>query len=285
MGLYAYDAVGYKFTGQERDAESGLDEFGARYYASSLGRFMIPDWAGKPTAVPYANYGNPQSLNLYAYVENNPTTTGDPDGHSDAGTFCSAECRARYAQYAAEHPVGATLEPIVMLGGTMGLAMGGAELGGSALLRTLIGIGLANGPQLQRAGETIADTIAPPGTPSFSVAGAAEAFGFKSFESAGGLVGGELKNGATAAVNFSKAGSELGVGISFVKGPAGTLGQLESGVINAAKATGAESVKITASMVKDSMAKLLSSQGFSQEIKNGKATGNWIKTIKLKPNE
>ena len=167
----------------------------------------------------------------------------------------------------------------------MGLAMGGAELGGSALLRTLIGIGLANGPQLQRAGETIADTIAPPGTPSFSVAGAAEAFGFKSFESAGGLVGGELKNGATAAVNFSKAGSELGVGISFVKGPAGTLGQLESGVINAAKATGAESVKITASMVKDSMAKLLSSQGFSQEIKNGKATGNWIKTIKLKPNE
>jgi hypothetical protein len=31
--------------------------------------------------VPYANFGNPQSLNLYAYVENNPTTLGDPDGH------------------------------------------------------------------------------------------------------------------------------------------------------------------------------------------------------------
>jgi hypothetical protein len=34
-----------------------------------------------PTAVPYANFGNPQSLNLYSYVKNNPTTFGDPDGH------------------------------------------------------------------------------------------------------------------------------------------------------------------------------------------------------------
>jgi hypothetical protein len=42
---------------------------------------MTPDWAAKPTDVPYANFGNPQSLNLYSYVENNPTTTGDPDGH------------------------------------------------------------------------------------------------------------------------------------------------------------------------------------------------------------
>ena len=36
---------GYKFTGKERDSESGLDMFGARYYRSSLGRFMTPDWA------------------------------------------------------------------------------------------------------------------------------------------------------------------------------------------------------------------------------------------------
>jgi RHS repeat-associated protein len=75
------DGNNYKFTGKERDTESGLDEFGARYYASSLGRFMIPDWAEKPTDVPYASFGNPQSLNLYSYVNNNPTTTRDPDGH------------------------------------------------------------------------------------------------------------------------------------------------------------------------------------------------------------
>ena len=71
----------YKFTGKERDSESGLDMFGARYYGSSLGRFMTPDWAEKPTNVPYASFGNPQSLNLYSYVNNNPTTTRDPDGH------------------------------------------------------------------------------------------------------------------------------------------------------------------------------------------------------------
>ena len=50
------DSNHYKFNGKERDTESGLDEFGARYYASSLGRFTIPDWAAKPTAVPYAHY-------------------------------------------------------------------------------------------------------------------------------------------------------------------------------------------------------------------------------------
>jgi len=71
----------YKFTSKERDTESGLDMFGARYYGSSLGRFMTPDWATKPTNVPYAHFGNPQTLNLYSYVQNNPTTMGDPDGH------------------------------------------------------------------------------------------------------------------------------------------------------------------------------------------------------------
>ena len=44
--------------------------FGARYYGSRLGRFMTPDWAAKPVTVPYAHFGNPQSLNLYSYVQN-----------------------------------------------------------------------------------------------------------------------------------------------------------------------------------------------------------------------
>jgi hypothetical protein len=48
-----------------------------------MGRFMTPDWEGKPTNVPYADFGNPQSLNLYSYVENNPTTTLDLDGHCE----------------------------------------------------------------------------------------------------------------------------------------------------------------------------------------------------------
>lgn len=73
--------------------ESGLDEFGARYYSSWLGRFTIPDWSERPADVPYAHFGDPQSLNLYSYVRNNPMSTVDLDGHSDAGTFCDDQCR------------------------------------------------------------------------------------------------------------------------------------------------------------------------------------------------
>lgn len=76
-------AFAYKFTGKERDSESGLDYFGARYYASSMGRFMSPDWAAKAEPVPYAKLDNPQSLNLYAYVLNNPLSNRDLDGHED----------------------------------------------------------------------------------------------------------------------------------------------------------------------------------------------------------
>lgn len=56
------------FTGKMRDTETNLDYFGARYFSSGMGRWMSPDWADKPTEVPYANFGDPQSLNLYAYV-------------------------------------------------------------------------------------------------------------------------------------------------------------------------------------------------------------------------
>jgi len=78
--LYDGDA-GSRYTGKERDAESGNDYFGARYYASSMGRFMSPDWGTKPQAIPYADPGNPQTLNLYSYVLNNPLLKVDPNGH------------------------------------------------------------------------------------------------------------------------------------------------------------------------------------------------------------
>jgi RHS repeat-associated protein len=71
-------------TGKERDTESGLDYFGARYYGSSMGRFMSPDYreAGEePDAVPYADFKNPQSLNLYSYGSNNPLSQVDSTGH------------------------------------------------------------------------------------------------------------------------------------------------------------------------------------------------------------
>jgi RHS repeat-associated protein len=72
-----------RYTGKERDTESGLDYFGARYYASSKGRWMSPDWADKPEAVPYSDLDDPQSLNLYGYVRNNPLNKADADGHDE----------------------------------------------------------------------------------------------------------------------------------------------------------------------------------------------------------
>ncbi len=69
------------FTGKERDSESGNDHFGARYYASTMGRFLSPDWSAKIEPVPYAKLSDPQSLNLYAYVRNNPLSLTDADGH------------------------------------------------------------------------------------------------------------------------------------------------------------------------------------------------------------
>jgi RHS repeat-associated protein len=70
------------FTGKERDQESQLDDFGARYYSSHWGQWMSPDWSASPASVPYATMANPQSLNLYAYVGDDPVDGEDPDGHA-----------------------------------------------------------------------------------------------------------------------------------------------------------------------------------------------------------
>ena len=86
-------ATEFHFTGKERDPESALatnsgnDYFGARYYSSTLGRWLSPDWSAKAEAVPYAKLGNPQTLNLYSYVVNNPLTRADADGHFSTATY------------------------------------------------------------------------------------------------------------------------------------------------------------------------------------------------------
>ena len=64
------------FTGKEHDTESNLDNFGARYNSSSLGRFMSPD--SKPTSQKLLV--DPQDLNLYLYTIDNPLRYYDPNG-------------------------------------------------------------------------------------------------------------------------------------------------------------------------------------------------------------
>jgi len=74
---------GYKFTGKERDAESGLDMFGARYYGSSMGRFMTPD----PKMLSRQRKSDPQQWNMYSYSRNNPVTNFDPNGKETQSTL------------------------------------------------------------------------------------------------------------------------------------------------------------------------------------------------------
>ena len=74
----ASDSVTQKFTGQERDAETALDFFQARYFSGGLGRFMSPDPGNAG-----ADLTNPQSLNGYGYVLGNPLGLVDPSGLDD----------------------------------------------------------------------------------------------------------------------------------------------------------------------------------------------------------
>jgi RHS repeat-associated protein len=64
----------HKYTGQELDYETNLYNYGARLYDPEIGRFISPD-----SIVP--NPGDPQSLNRYSYVLNNPMRFTDPTGH------------------------------------------------------------------------------------------------------------------------------------------------------------------------------------------------------------
>jgi RHS repeat-associated protein len=72
-----------KFTGKERDVETGMDYFGSRYFSGAQGRFTSPDPMVHPADsqsgfLPFIS--NPQDWNKYAYSLNNPLRYVDPDG-------------------------------------------------------------------------------------------------------------------------------------------------------------------------------------------------------------
>jgi len=80
-------SAGVLFTGKERDQESGLDNFGARYYASTMGRMLSPDPEG-PTPL---HLLNPQRWNMYSYGLNNPLSFTDSGGRDAAAVNFSKE--------------------------------------------------------------------------------------------------------------------------------------------------------------------------------------------------
>jgi RHS repeat-associated protein len=95
----------HKFTGKQRDPESTLDDFGARYYGSSLGRFMSPD------STAYVKPINPQSWNLYAYARNNPLLYVDPTGNTVSLANCQDQNKCvQVLTNAAQLPQGVTAQ-------------------------------------------------------------------------------------------------------------------------------------------------------------------------------
>ena len=75
----------FNFTGQRKDSGSGLLFYNARWYDPVAGRFLQPD-----TVVPAP--GDPQSLNRYSYVLNNPLRYRDPSGHCVEAGFSPIPC-------------------------------------------------------------------------------------------------------------------------------------------------------------------------------------------------
>ncbi len=73
---YVSDSVRQQFTSKERDDETELDYFLARYYSSAQGRFISVD----PITITLNRAIDPQQINLYAYTRNNPLKYIDPTG-------------------------------------------------------------------------------------------------------------------------------------------------------------------------------------------------------------
>jgi RHS repeat-associated protein len=142
------------FTSKERDAETGLDFFESRYYSSAQGRFTSPDefkggfldaFSGQAAfqagPLPYADISDPQTLNKYAYVRNNPLRYTDPNGHC-IEDFCILEAIAVGAA------VNAGVQAVAdfftgqktTLRGEFAAAVGGGIIGGTAGAGTELGI-------------------------------------------------------------------------------------------------------------------------------------------------
>jgi RHS repeat-associated protein len=116
-----------RFTGKERDAETGLDYFGARYYASRTGRFTTVD----PFLDVENALVNPQLWNRYTYALNNPLKFTDPDGRNPllvgggigAAVFGGWQVYQNWRQGRPWHEnVGVEASKGLIIGATLGLA-------------------------------------------------------------------------------------------------------------------------------------------------------------------
>jgi RHS repeat-associated protein len=212
----------YKFTGKERDTESGLDNFGARYDASSLGRFMTPDPMG-------GHLENPQSLNKYAYVLNNPTSLTDPTG-LDSYLSCTqtkdnaSTCQSQTVGYDANGKAQtATVQGVTNADKSFTATQIGNDANGNLVDKTT-GTGSytasANGSGVQfsnNGGQTSSSGVFVNGTPqnTFQDAGFANGGALSGFTFT--LTNSKLEAGQTEAGSFTFAGTPDQAGAALQK--------------------------------------------------------------------
>jgi len=118
----------YKFEGKERDTETGNDDFGARYYSNRFGRWLSADWSAVPAPIPYSNLTNPQTLNLYSMVADDPETFADLDGHDLQKIVSKLERAANNVgqalETAGQNMVNAVTNLVSSVGGEIGAGAG-----------------------------------------------------------------------------------------------------------------------------------------------------------------
>ena len=138
-----------RFTGKERDAETGLDYFLARYMSPAQGRFTSPDPDNYD-----ARLWQPQSWNMYGYVWNNPIRHRDDDGRAVNGLlavvggvvgFGTGVAGSAYSQYVLSESGDINWKTAASygVGGAISGATAGLTFGGSLLATSAIGVGVA----------------------------------------------------------------------------------------------------------------------------------------------
>ena len=239
---YGVDAATrLKFTGKERDGESGLDWFGARYLSGAQGRWTSPDWSGRAEPVPYAKLGDPQTLDLYGYVRNNPLSNRDLDGHGDQQPLDPAQIESvkqdmqTVDNFAQAHPK------------TMQVAVGAAEIG-SAIV-------------------TFGSTL------EAAAAGLAFKAAFLGIGSVGLGVSGTHRIVATAAGQSPEKTEKVSTALSAVTTPAGMVTTVATGSIKLGAAasdltTVASAIRKPTEAAKDTGGTLLAVKNLIQDIKD-----------------
>ena len=232
-----------RFAAKERDPETGLDYFGARYYGSRAGRFATLD----PVLDVEQALVDPQRWNRYAYGTNNPLKYVDPDGRNPVLVARLLELAQRAAN-----------SPAAQRAATWAQTQGIAAWNWATRF--------FNSPAGQETVQTVGELVTGAQAP-----GAASTFGFSRVEGViEGFRYGRLANGAEVAARFSRAGDTFTasiLGAFNVEGSksAGTLGAILQGAQALAKQQGASQLIVQAvGVVNPRLAEILLKQGFKQ---------------------